>query len=98
MCAWTCQIFLCGFYCISATKEPVLPYTLYSLFRNITPYPPSVPASHPFVSTRDTTFTSATAQIFYLIWWETLKATISGLKGNKLVHTVFKLLTSLGKL
>jgi len=95
-------------FCISATNEPVCPYNfvsgLHSPYWNVTPCPPSVPASHPFVSTRDTTYTHATAQIFYFIWWETLKATTSSkgcLKGNKLMYTVCKFHTHacfLGKL
>ena len=47
------------------------------------------PSLHPFVSTRDT----PTAQIFYLIWWETVQAatiTGSGLKGNRLMHLLCK--------
>jgi len=53
----------------------------------VQPLPPS------FVSTRDTTSACATAQIFYLIWWETLKAATSSkgcLKGIKLMHTLCK--------
>jgi len=45
------------------------------------------------VSTRDTASTHTTAQNFYLIWWETLKAATSSkgcLKVNKLMHTVCK--------
>jgi len=45
------------------------------------------------MNTRDTTSTYATAQIFYLIWRETLKAATSSkgcLKGNTLMHTVCK--------
>ena len=52
---------------MSATEEPVQPYNLISSL-------PSTPASHPFVSTRDTGSARATGQIFYLIWQETLKA------------------------
>jgi len=44
------------------------------------------------VSTRDTTSAHATAQIFCLIWRETLKELEArgGLKGNKLMYTVYK--------
>ena len=41
------------------------------------------------MSTRDTSLAHATGQIFYLIWWETLKAAKSArdcLKGDKLMH------------
>ena len=63
---------------MSATKEPVEPYNLVSIrhspFRSVTTCPPFAPASHPFVSTRDTILARAAGQIFYLIWQETLKA------------------------
>jgi len=69
------------FFWISATKEPVHPYNfvsgLHSPFWTVTPCSPSAPTSHPFVSIRDSTSTRATAQIFYLIWQETLKTTTS---------------------
>jgi len=81
---WLCGLvqlakwFLCNFCSMSATKEPVQPYNLvfrrHSPFRSVTTYPPSAPASHRFVSTRDTTLAHATGQIFYLIWSGTLKA------------------------
>ena len=84
---WLCGLvqlakrFLCGFWSMSATKELLQPYNhvsrRHSPFRSVTTYPPSAPASHPFVSTPDTTLAHATGQIFYLIWWETLKATKS---------------------
>ena len=86
-CGWLCGLvqlakwFLCGFFSMSATKEPVELYNLvsrrHSPFRSVTNRPPSAPASHPFVSTRDTTLDHATGQIFYLIWRETLKAVSS---------------------
>jgi len=67
--------FLCVFCSMSATKEPVQPYNLvsrlHSLFQSVTTCPPSTPASHPFVSTRDTSSAHATGQILYLIWRET---------------------------
>ena len=66
--------FLCGFCSMSATKEPIQPYNLvsrlHSPFRSVTTCLPSAPASHPFVSTRDTSKARATGQIFYLIWRE----------------------------
>ena len=81
---WLCGLVqlakwcLCGFCSMSATKEPVQPYNLvsrrHSPFRSVTTCSPFAPASHPFVSTCDTTLAHATGQIFYLIWQETLKA------------------------
>ena len=81
---WLCGLvqlakwFLYGFCTMSATKEPVQPYNrvsrLHSPLRSVTNCPPSAPASHPSVSTRDTTLACATGQIFYLIWRETMKA------------------------
>jgi len=58
--------FLCGFYCVSATKEPYnFVSRLHSPFQSVLP---STPTSHPLVSTQDTTSTRATALTFYLIW------------------------------
>jgi len=92
---WLCGLvqlakwFLCGFCSMSATKEPVEPYnhvsTRHSPFRSVTTCPPSAHASHPSVSTRDTTLAHATGKIFYLIWRETLKAA-SCVKGDKSMH------------
>ena len=80
---WLCGLvqlakwFLCGFCSMSATKEPVQPYNLVSRrhlpFQSVTTCPPSTPTSHPLVSTHDTTLACATGQIFYLVWWKTLK-------------------------
>jgi len=42
------------------------------------------------VSTHDTTFARATVQIFYLIWWETLKAVRNSKGGLRGMHTVCK--------
>jgi len=45
---------------------------------------PLIPASHPFVSTCDTSFAHATGRIFNLIWQEILKAaksTLGSLEG-----------------
>jgi len=85
---------------------PVLFFSVYQPLRSqyspiflsldstcITSCPPSAPTSHSFVSTHNTTSNHAIAQIFYLIWQETLKAATSSkgcLKGNKLMHTVCK--------
>ena len=81
---WLCGLvqmakwFLCGFCSMPATKEPVQPYNLvsrcHSPFRSVNNRPPFTPASHPSVSTRDTTLACATGQIFHLSWRETLKA------------------------
>ena len=80
-----------------ATKEPIQPYNLisrlHSPFRSVTTCPPSAPASHPFVSTRDTSLAHTTGQIFYLIWRESLKAAKSTrgcLKDDKLMHLLCK--------
>jgi len=88
-----------SFCCASTTKEPVEPYyyvfRLYSPFWSVTPCLPSVPTSHPFVSTHGTASAHATAQILYLIWQKTIKAATNskgGLKSNKLMHTVCKFL------
>ena len=86
------QTFFCGFCYISATKEPSQSCNLVSglqlwsasILRS-NPCPP--PTLHP--SPLVILLARPTAQIFYLIWWETLQAatsTGSGLKGNRLMH------------
>ena len=95
--------FLCGFWYISATKEPLEAGALQ--FSIWTPHailkcnhlPISCPR-HPLFCEHlwYYSFTCATDQIFYLIWGETLKAATStrrGLKGNKMMHLLCKLHT-----
>jgi len=73
---------LCGFCCISATKEPVQPHNfvsgLHSLFKKLFAL-----ASQTFVSTRYATSAYATAPIFHLIWQDTLKAATNNKGCNK---------------
>ena len=49
-----------------AIREPVQCYNFVSGLQ----LPSSTPASHPFVSTDETSFTSAAGHIFYSILWE----------------------------
>ena len=65
---------LCGFCFISAPKEPIQPYNLVSGLHSVYHLPTFLPRLPTLVSTRDTSSARATGQIFYLIWWETLKA------------------------
>jgi len=85
---------------MSSTKEPLQPYNLVSRlnspFWSVNTCPPSTPASHPFVSTHDTSLACATGQIFYFNWRETLKAAKSSwgfLKGDKSMHLLYNFCT-----
>ena len=91
---------LCWFCYISATKEPAQPCNLVSglqswsasILRSIS-CPPHHPQPPPLYEHSWYYFARPTAQIFYLIWRETLQAatsTGSGLKGNRLMHLLCK--------
>ena len=90
--------FFCWFCHISATKKPAQPCNLVSglqswsasilkSFRCPLCHPP------PLCVHSSCYFAHPTAQIVFLIWWETLQtatSTGSGLKGNRLIHLEIK--------